>query len=141
MAFSANSKVVLVVDDEVFARLLAVQIFLDQGFVVLEATDAEEALEVLDRNDDVSLLFTDISMPGDMDGLALIDHVRVEHPQIHCIATSGRIDPRSAAVAEATRFLPKPYTAFTLMQAIHQADDSFSPVTHGTGHWVEASAA
>lgn len=121
MARFAANKVVLVVDDEVFARLLAVQIFLDQGFIVLEATDAEEALEVLDRNDDVELLFTDISMPGEMDGLNLIDHVRAERPQIRCIATSGRVDPR-LALEHATRFVPKPYTAFTLMEALHMVD-------------------
>src|SRR4028119_2060838 len=85
MVRCVDSKVVLVVDDEVFARLLAVQIFLDQGFTVLEAENAEEALDVLDRNDDVCLLFTDISMPGGLDGLQLIERVRQDWPHISCI--------------------------------------------------------
>jgi CheY-like chemotaxis protein len=118
MEIATDYKVVLVVDDEVFARLLAVQIFLDQGFTVLEAEDAGQAIEVLDRNDDIGLLFTDISMPGDMDGLRLIDHVRDQRPQIRCIATSGRVDPNLAACPGTARFLAKPYTAFTLMEAI-----------------------
>jgi CheY-like chemotaxis protein len=120
MELVTDYKVVLVVDDEVFARLLAVQIFLDQGFTVLEAEDAAQALEVLDRNDDIGLLFTDISMPGDMDGLCLIDHVGQERPWIRCIATSGRVDPNLGEIAGTARFLAKPYTAFTLMEAIQR---------------------
>lgn len=125
-------KVVLVVDDEVFARLLAVQIFLDQGFTVLEAEDAGQALEVLDRNDDVGLLFTDISMPGDMDGLRLIEQVRQQRPQIRCIATSGRVDPTLAFIPGTFRFLAKPYTAFTLMTAIQGIEDA-GWEQHGAG--------
>ncbi|HZG44792.1 MAG TPA: response regulator [Allosphingosinicella sp.] len=134
MVRSVDSRVVLVVDDEVFARLLAVQIFLDQGFTVLEAQDAEEALDVLDRNDDVSLLFTDVSMPGAMDGLQLIEHVGEEWPHIRCIATSGRVDPRLCTLAGGARFLPKPYTAFHLMEAIRQSES-------GEPHRQHAAAA
>lgn len=123
METAVDYKVVLVVDDEVFARLLAAQIFLDQGFTVLEAEDAAEALDVLDRNDDVGLLFTDISMPGDMDGLNLIDQVRQERPQVRCIATSGRVDPTLSSLGGTVRFLPKPYTAYTLMDVIQRPED------------------
>jgi CheY-like chemotaxis protein len=121
-----HSKVVLVVDDEVFARLLAVQIFLDQGYTVLEAQDAQEALDVLDRNDDVVLLFTDVSMPGPMDGLQLIERVGEEWPHISCIATSGQVDPHLCALPGAVRFLPKPYTAYHLMEAIRQPESGRS---------------
>lgn len=113
-----SGKVVLVVDDEVFARLFAAQIFLDEGFVVLEAESAEEGLRVLERNDDVDLLFTDISMPGDMDGLQLIERVGQERPSMTMIATSGRVDPRRSGLGGRSRFLPKPYTAHALMEAI-----------------------
>jgi two-component system, response regulator PdtaR len=119
-------KVVLIVDDEVFARLFAVQIFLDLGYTVLEAEDARQALAVLDRNDDVGLLFTDINMPGDMDGVGLIQHIRDQHPQIRCIATSGRSKPEPDAVSEPVRFLAKPYTALHLTEAIH--DQGACPV-------------
>lgn len=116
-----SGKVVLVVDDEVFARLFAAQIFLDEGFIVLEADSAEDGLRVLDRNDDVDLLFTDISMPGEMDGLQLIERVREERPAMTMIATSGRVDPRSIRLAARSSFLPKPYTAHALMEAIRGA--------------------
>jgi CheY-like chemotaxis protein len=138
MVRCVHSKVVLVVDDEVFARLLAVQIFLDQGFTVLEAQDAEEALDVLDRNDDVVLLFTDVSMPGPMDGLQLIERVGEEWPHISCIATSGQVDPRLCALPGAVRFLPKPYTAYHLMEAIRPPESGRS---HGEPRQQHAAAA
>lgn len=138
---NADCKVVLVVDDEVFARLLAAQIFLDQGFTVLEADDAEDALTVLDRNDDVGLLFTDISMPGDMDGLRLIERVHQERPQIRCIATSGRLDPRLAALPSSTPFLPKPYTAHALMEAIGNYDGARAQRPNATEHHLQRRVA
>jgi CheY-like chemotaxis protein len=116
-----SSKVVLVVDDETFARLFAVQIFLDLGFTVLEAGSAEEGLDVLDRNDDVDLLFTDISMPGDMDGLGLVRHVRSLNPDIALLVTSGHVQPAEALLPPGSMFLAKPYTAHALMKAIGEA--------------------
>ena len=125
-----NSRIVLVVDDEVFARLFAVQIFLDQGYTVLEAADAEEGLDVLEANDDVGLLFTDISMPGDMDGLDLIARVRGERPGISFIATSGRVMPEGGLLPRSARFLPKPYTAHALMATIRELSGA-PPVVNG----------
>jgi CheY-like chemotaxis protein len=121
VAPDSNSKVVLVVDDEMFARLFAVQIFLDLGFTVLEAGSAEEGLDILDRNDDVDLLFTDISMPGEMDGLALVRHVRAEHAHIALLVTSGHVEPSGGLLAEGALFLAKPYTAHALTQSIGAA--------------------
>jgi CheY-like chemotaxis protein len=115
-----DHKIVLVVDDEVFARLFAVQVFLDEGFTVLEAADAEEGLEVLENNDDVGLLFTDISMPGEMDGLELIDRVKDERPGLSFVATSGQVVPGDEKLPHGARFLPKPYTAHALMTAIRE---------------------
>lgn len=116
----SDCRIVLVVDDEVFARLFAVQIFLDEGFTVLEAADAEEGLEVLENNDDVGLLFTDISMPGDMDGLGLISRVRAERPDLAFVATSGQVVPEDELLPLGAHFLPKPYTAHALMSAIRE---------------------
>jgi CheY-like chemotaxis protein len=112
--------VVLIVDDEAFARLFAVQIFLDEGYSVLEADDAAEALTVLEHNDDVSLLFTDISMPGDMDGLGLARCVRALRKDIGVLITSGRLQPTVEQIPNGGRFLPKPYTAHSLLDAIRR---------------------
>jgi CheY-like chemotaxis protein len=127
---TANSRIVLVVDDEVFARLFAVQIFLDEGFTVLEAADAEEGLEVLECNDDVGLLFTDISMPGGMDGLDLIAKVREERPGISFVATSGRVLPAEELLPHDACFLPKPYTAHALMTMIRELSSRPSVQPH-----------
>lgn len=127
MAPNSNSKVVLVVDDEIFARLFAVQIFLDQGYTVLEAGCAEQGLEVLDRNDDVDVLFTDISMPGEMDGLELVRQVQAEHPNIAFLVTSGQAEPSEHRLPGSSRFLAKPYTAHGLMTAIAEATAVLPP--------------
>jgi CheY-like chemotaxis protein len=117
-----GQKVALVVDDEVFARLFAIQILLDEGFTVLEAADAAEGLEMLDRNDDVSLLFTDINMPGDMDGIELAAKAREAWPDVALLLTSGRVEPSGGEVPPGGRFLPKPYTAHALMSMIRELE-------------------
>jgi CheY-like chemotaxis protein len=131
---NANANVVLVVDDEMFARLFAVQIFLDEGFTVLEAADAEEGLSVLDRNEDVGLLFTDINMPGALDGLQLAERVRRVRPDIALVATSGSAGPIGGALPSGSRFIPKPYTAHALMTAIRDVVSDDAPArTAATG--------
>ena len=115
-----EGKVALVVDDEVFARLYAAQILLDEGFTVLEAADAAEGLEILNQDSAVDVLFTDISMPGGMDGLALINKAREIRPDIALLVTSGLMQPKEADVARGVKFLPKPYTAYALMRMIRQ---------------------
>jgi CheY-like chemotaxis protein len=111
-------KTALVVDDEAFARLYAVQMLLDQGWFVLEAADAAEGLDMLLAHDDLALLLTDISMPGEMDGLDLVVLARREKPQIALVVTSGQSIPSDDRLPEGARFLAKPYTAFALNEAI-----------------------
>lgn len=113
-------QVALVVDDEIFARLFAVQIFLDHGFTVLDAADATEGLDKLERNDDITVLFTDISMPGDLDGLDLVAQARALRPEIALVLTSGRVAPRADETPDGVRFLPKPYTAQGLLETIRE---------------------
>ena len=117
---SRTSKVALVVDDESFARLFAVQVLLDLGFYVLEAADADEGIELLHDNEDVAMVFTDISMPGTLDGVDLARHVRSVRPDAALLVTSGHsLPPGTEAEVEAA-FLPKPYTASILIDAIRR---------------------
>lgn len=111
-------KTALVVDDEAFARLYAVQMLLDQGWFVIEAADADEGLDMLLAHDDISLLLTDINMPGEMDGLDLVGRALIERPGIAVVVTSGHVAPAHDRLPEAARFLPKPYTAHALNEAI-----------------------
>ena len=117
-----GSKVALIVDDEIFARLMVIQILMEDDYCVLEASDAAEALEVLDRNDDIGLLITDIGMPGELDGVGLARHVLSQRPQITTILTSGCTTPSNDEMPGGARFLPKPYTAHALQCMVRDMD-------------------
>ena len=86
---------VLVVEDEMFIRMIAADALEERGFSVLEASDAQEALEILERTTGIGLIFTDINMPGKTDGLDLATEVAKRWPDIEIIVTSGgvRLDP------------------------------------------------
>jgi CheY-like chemotaxis protein len=101
---------VLVAEDEDLVRFVIVQALLDEGFGVIEAEHAEAALIVLEsRAGHIHVLFTDIQMPGTMDGLALAHHTSKHWPWIGLLVTSARPHPDRAAFPEESRFLAKPY--------------------------------
>ena len=87
---SVVSRVVLIVEDEGFIRMLAADILQDEGFTVLEVATADEAWPILERRSDIAVLFTDVNMPGHMDGLALAARVAERWPHIRLVLTSGR---------------------------------------------------
>src|SRR3981081_3226503 len=82
---------VLVVEDEMMLRMRAVDIVEDAGFTPLEAVNADDALAILEARSDIELLFTDIQMPGSMDGLKLAYAVRERWPSIKIILVSGQL--------------------------------------------------
>ena len=98
---------VMVVDDDIFERMGASFMFSDAGYRVLEAGSADEALQFLESNADVRLLFTDVSMPGTMSGSDLAHRVAERWPAISIIITSGR--PRPEPLPLGSQFLAKPY--------------------------------
>jgi CheY-like chemotaxis protein len=79
------------------------------GFEVVEAADADEAIEILETRSDIAVVFTDIQMPGSMDGLKLARAIRGRWPPIKIVATSGLVDVGEKDLPEGGRFLPKPY--------------------------------
>ena len=108
--------VVVVVDDDVFERMGASGMFLDAGYRVLEAGDADEALQLFEENTDIRLLFTDVSMPGSMSGSDLACRVAERWPRVGIIITSGR--PRPTLLPLSSLFHAKPYEpAAVLRQA------------------------
>ena len=119
----ADAKVALVVDDELFARMFATQILHDEGFAIIEAEDAREALQVLATNPDISLLFTDISMPGELDGIDLAIAAEVRR-DLAVILTSGRREPSAETGLQRSRFLPKPYSAHALVSMVREVTDA-----------------
>src|ERR1700682_2663227 len=98
---------VVVVDDDVFERMGASGMFLDAGYRVLEAGDADEALQFFETNSDIRLLFTDVSMPGSMSGSDLARCVAERWPSVGIILASGR--PRPDSLPSSMRFHDKPY--------------------------------
>ena len=108
MTLSTSTPIVLVVEDEMVLRMRAVDIVEDAGFVPIEAVSADEALQILESRDDISLLFTDIQMPGSIDGLQLAHATRTRWPHIKIILVSGQIAVTDADKPENSRFFPKP---------------------------------
>jgi CheY-like chemotaxis protein len=107
---SAKRPVVLVVEDEFLLRMDAADMIAAAGFDVVEAADADAAIGILEARDDVAVIFTDIQMPGSMDGLKLARAVRGRWPPIKIIATSG-VHVGETDLPEGGRFLPKPYSS------------------------------
>jgi len=107
---AGSRPVVLVVEDETLLRWHAVAMIEDAGFDVIEAGNAAEAISVLEARTDIRVIFTDIQMPGSIDGLRLAHLVRNRWPPIKIIATSGRLRLRDYELPEGGRFLPKPYS-------------------------------
>jgi CheY-like chemotaxis protein len=102
--------VVLIVEDEFLLRMDAVDVIETAGFDVVEAANADEAIAILESRLDVTVVFTDIQMPGSMDGLKLAHAVRGRWPPIKIIATSGRVSVTQRDLPEGGRFLSKPYS-------------------------------
>lgn len=108
-AYAARRPVVLIVEDEFLIRLHAAQIIEEAGFDVIEASNVDEAISFLEVRSDITILFTDIQMPGSMDGLKLAAAVKGRWPPIKIVATSGLVNVRPDDLPEGGRFLPKPY--------------------------------
>ena len=99
---------VLVVEDEMILRMRAVDIVEDAGFCPIEAINADEAISVLESRSDISLLLTDIQMPGSIDGLKLAHAVHERWPSIKIILVSGQVKPSEAERPVDSRFFGKP---------------------------------
>ncbi|MBB5048784.1 CheY-like chemotaxis protein [Rhodopseudomonas rhenobacensis] len=106
----SKKPIVLVVEDESLLRANAVEMIEAAGFQVVEAANADEAIEILEARNDIRVVFTDIQMPGAMDGLKLAQAVRGRWPPIEIITTSGQLSISPDQLPERGRFLPKPYS-------------------------------
>ena len=109
---------VLVVEDEMLLRMRAVDMIEDAGFSSVEAVDADEALAILESRSDISLLFTDIQMPGTIDGLKLAHAVRERWPPIKIILVSGQLKPSSSDIPINSRFFDKSLEADQMIAEI-----------------------
>jgi two-component system, response regulator PdtaR len=117
-ASSSNPLVVLVVEDDFLLRTLAVEVVEEAGFVAIEARDADEAVALLESRADISLLFTDIDMPGSMDGLKLAHAVRGRWPPIKILVVSGKVRLEPSQLPSNGRFVNKPYRVEAMVQEL-----------------------
>jgi CheY-like chemotaxis protein len=100
--------VVLVVEDEMMLRMRAVDMVQDAGYISVEAVDADEALAILQSRSDIALLFTDVQMPGSMNGLQLAHAVHERWPPIKIILASGQLKLSGSDIPQDSRFFGKP---------------------------------
>jgi CheY-like chemotaxis protein len=113
--------VVLVVEDEMLLRMRAVDMVEDAGFTSVEAVNADQAVAILESRSDIALLFTDIQMPGSMDGLRLAHSVYERWPPIKIILVSGQLKLANIDIPAGSRFFGKPLEAkvmIALMQSM-----------------------
>jgi DNA-binding NtrC family response regulator len=101
--------IVLVVEDEPLVRMAAVDLVEEAGLEAIEAKDADQAIRILEARTDIRIVFTDIDMPGSMDGIKLAAAVRGRWPPIEIILTSGHYNIRDDQIPDRGVFFRKPY--------------------------------
>ncbi len=128
LATASGRVVVVLAEDELLIRMAAFEVLADAGFEVIEAEHAGEALVVLQgRSNNVHALFTDIHMPGAMDGLALAHHTRNNWPWIAILLASGNAIPLPTELPEGSRFLRKPYHPDHVVSHLREMVDDAYP--------------
>ncbi|MRG56769.1 response regulator [Phyllobacterium sp. SYP-B3895] len=120
--------VVLVVEDSAIIRMGAVDLVLSAGYEALEAGDAEEAIRVLESRDDIDLVFTDVQMPGTMDGIKLSHYIRDRWPPVKLIIASGAAILEESSLPVESRFFTKPYDDHTIVDAMARLLSSEIPI-------------
>jgi DNA-binding NtrC family response regulator len=114
-----TSHTILVVEDEALIRMIAVETLEDAGYQVLQAANSQEAIEVLlGHSERISVLMTDVHMPGETNGIGLVQYVKRRYPHIRTLIVSGKA--HRGDVPAATIFVPKPYSYEILVDAIYR---------------------
>jgi len=130
--------VILVVEDEAIIRMGAVQMLEEAGFAVVEASNAHDAMKVLENRTDVRAVFTDVNMPGTWDGMRLARMVRGRWPPIHLIVTSGIMSPDTDDLPPSGRFIRKPYDPAHVIATIRELL-GHSPPSDAVNHAIKAA--
>lgn len=113
-----KKQTVLVVEDETFIRLDAVEVLEEAGYEAIEARTGDEALAILQVRRDIDLVWTDVNMPGSINGLDLSKWIAVERPDIGVVITSGMVRPAASSLPSKTLFFDKPYSFEQILGAI-----------------------
>jgi CheY-like chemotaxis protein len=118
--FKQARETVLIVEDDPHLRMLAVDMVEDAGYAALEAAHALDAIAILETRLDIRLVFSDVDMPGGMDGVRLAAMIRDRWPPIHIILTSGFFIPTQTDLPADTLFFRKPYRAEEVIAAMRR---------------------
>jgi CheY-like chemotaxis protein len=125
--FAGDKTTVLVVEDEALLRLVAVGELEDAGIVTLEAENGSQALDILSCNRGIDIVFTDIDMPGGINGIELANIVREAYPHIRVIVVSGLSNIKNTALHETIPFYSKPYDMARIIQQMQALDRDAQP--------------
>ena len=115
---ATGKTIVLIVEDEPLIRMSVADYVSDTGFATLEAGSGDDALAILSERNDIDVVFTDVNMPGKIDGVALSHLIRERWPRIGVIITSGMVRPRSIDLSPGAVFFTKPYDFKNLVDSI-----------------------
>jgi CheY-like chemotaxis protein len=110
----SDSPVVMVVEDEFLIRIMITDELRSAGYEVVECGSADEAIDVLRSGLGIGVMFTDIRMPGSMDGASLAQAARREFPALKIVTTSGEKRPATLT----GQFVPKPYSPRSVVHLI-----------------------
>src|ERR1700685_504741 len=110
----------LSVENEFLLRLDSAETIESAGFEVIQAGNADEAIAILEARPDIHVVFTDIQMPGSMDGLKLARFVRDRWPPIKIVATSGHVPVEDDDLPAGSIFLPKPYRGAQVVATLRE---------------------
>jgi two-component system, response regulator PdtaR len=119
----AKRPVVLIVEDEFLIRMDAAELIRSAGFDVVEAENADVAISILEDRRDITVVFTDVQMPGSMDGLKLAAAIRGRWPPIKIVATSGLSNIGEGDLPAGSRFLPKPYSSRQVIRTLRELSE------------------
>lgn len=111
---------VLVVEDEPLVRIDISDLLEDAGFHVIEAANADEAIAALEADSEITLIFTDVDMPGSMDGLRLAAAVSDRWPPVRIIVTSGHRTVEITDIPDGSVFFSKPYRAHEIISSMNE---------------------
>jgi CheY-like chemotaxis protein len=118
---------VLVVDDEALIRMDLVETLQERGFPTYEADNAAEAIAMLEKHTEIRVVFTDIQMPGQMDGVELAHYVRKRWPPTILIVCSGNRIPSEGSLPAACSFLSKPFDSGLLGELLDGVRQQIGP--------------
>jgi CheY-like chemotaxis protein len=114
------NRVVLIVEDHPIIRMGAIQLIEEAGYEAIEAADADAAIAILEARPDIHMVFTDIEMPGSIDGVKLAHYVRERWPPVLLIVVSGKAAIDERELPEGARFFSKPYNDNAIIETMRR---------------------